>query len=111
MEFSDSPEETAFRADVRRFIADNLPAGWERSDDDNAMVEPADPERRAFLLRWRRALGERGWIAPHWPREYGGGGMTQAEQFIFNEETAEARAPDVGGFGVTMIGPTPNPEL
>jgi len=106
MDFSDSPEEAAFRADVRSFIAEHLPAGWERSDDDNAMVESADPERRAFAAGWRKALSERGWIAPHWPREYGGAGMTQGEQFIFNEEMAEARAPDVGGFGVTMIGPT-----
>lgn len=106
MDFSDTPEEAAFRADVRAFIAEHLPKDWQRSDEDNAMVEPDDPQRRAFLREWRRSLASRGWIAPHWPREYGGAGMTQGEQFIFNEEMAEARAPDVGGFGVTMIGPT-----
>ncbi len=106
MEFRDSPNEASFRADVRQFIAGHLPANWERPDDDNAMVEPADPARRNFLQQWRKALGQRGWIAPHWPPEYGGAGMSQSEQFIFNEEMAEARAPDSGGFGVTMSGPT-----
>src|SRR6266567_3947698 len=106
MDVSDSTEEAAFRSDVRQFIKQNLPAEWIRAIENNAMVEPDDPEQRAFLKEWRAALATRGWIAPHWPKEYGGGGMTQGEQFIFNEEMAEARAPDVGGFGVTMIGPT-----
>jgi alkylation response protein AidB-like acyl-CoA dehydrogenase len=106
VEFRDSPAEAAFRGDVRSFIESHLPDDWQASDEDNAMVEPQDPRRRAFLREWRTALASRGWIALHWPREYGGAGMTQGEQFIFNEEMAEARAPDVGGFGVTMIGPT-----
>jgi alkylation response protein AidB-like acyl-CoA dehydrogenase len=106
LDFNDDPQEARFRAEIRAFISERLPKDWERPDDDTAMVEPADPERRAFLRSWRRFLADRGWIAPHWPREYGGAGMTPAEQFIFNEEMAEARAPDVGGFGVTMIGPT-----
>jgi alkylation response protein AidB-like acyl-CoA dehydrogenase len=105
MDFRDTPEEATFRSEVRQFIRDNLPAGWSPTDGE-AMGEPENPEQREFLRGWRKALASRGWIAPHWPKEYGGGGMTQGEQFIFNEEMAEARAPDVGGFGVTMIGPT-----
>jgi alkylation response protein AidB-like acyl-CoA dehydrogenase len=106
VEFRDSPEEAAFRREVRLFIDEHLPSDWDASDEDNAMVESQDPRRRAFMRDWRKSLASRGWIAPHWPREYGGAGMTQGEQFIFNEAMAEARAPDVGGFGVTMIGPT-----
>jgi alkylation response protein AidB-like acyl-CoA dehydrogenase len=74
------------------------------------------PEARAggagFQLRggawgeWRRKLAERGWIAPAWPKEYGGAGLSTMEQFILNEEFAEAGAPQMGGMGVTMLGPT-----
>jgi alkylation response protein AidB-like acyl-CoA dehydrogenase len=107
MEFKDNAEEAAFRTEVRSFIKSNLPADWQGGDE--MMMEEATPagrEREAFRTQWRRSLGTQGWIAPHWPVEYGGAGMSPGEQFIFNEEMAEARAPQVGGMGVTMIGPT-----
>ncbi|MBI2760885.1 MAG: acyl-CoA dehydrogenase family protein [Chloroflexi bacterium] len=107
MEFKDTPEEAAFRTEVRSFIKSNLPADWQGGDE---MIEeaatPTGREREAFRGQWRRSLGAQRWIAPHWPKEYGGAGMSPGEQFIFNEEMAEARAPQVGGMGVTMIGPT-----
>ncbi|MFN8639122.1 MAG: acyl-CoA dehydrogenase family protein [Dehalococcoidia bacterium] len=43
---------------------------------------------------------------PHWPKQYGGAGLTVMEQFIFNQEMTEANAPAVGGMGVSMLGPT-----
>ncbi|MGH2584216.1 MAG: acyl-CoA dehydrogenase family protein [Dehalococcoidia bacterium] len=106
MEFRDSPEETRFRQEIRGFIEQNMPA--ERRRDEVLAEEygpPREPDRAAFVKEWRTALAGRGWIAPHWPKEYGGGGMTVGEQFIFNEEMARVRAPTFGGFGVTMIGP------
>jgi len=106
MDFRDTPEEAAFRTDVHTFIESNLPQGWGEVDAEAAFLGDDDPERRAFLKQWQGALGKRGWIAPHWPTEYGGAGMSVTEQFIFNEEMAVSRAPGVGGFGVTMIGPT-----
>jgi alkylation response protein AidB-like acyl-CoA dehydrogenase len=105
MEFKDTPEEAAFRAEVRAFIKQNLPANWGTLDAEAEFTGVEDPEREAFIKQWRTALARRGWIAPHWPKEYGGAGLTPSEQFIFNEEMAEARAPAVGGFGVQMIGP------
>jgi alkylation response protein AidB-like acyl-CoA dehydrogenase len=106
MEFRDTPDEAAFREDIRAFITQNLP---EQRRHDEVMAEeygpPRDPERAAFVETWKKALAGRGWIAPHWPKEYGGGGMSVTEQFIFNEEMAGVRAPTFGGFGVTMIGP------
>src|SRR5579883_1409863 len=105
MEFRDTPEEAAFRAEVRAFIKEHLPAGWGTLDAEAEFTGVDDPEREAFIKQWRTALARRGWIAPHWPKEYGGAGLTPGEQFIFNEEMAEARAPAVGGFGVQMIGP------
>jgi alkylation response protein AidB-like acyl-CoA dehydrogenase len=105
MDFRDAPEEAAFRREVRTFLQENLPSDWGASDYESAFVGSDDPQRQAFEKEWRRKLADRGWLAPHWPREYGGAGMTPGEQFIFNEEVANARAPLVGGFGVTMIGP------
>jgi alkylation response protein AidB-like acyl-CoA dehydrogenase len=55
---------------------------------------------------WRDALVERSWVAPAWPEEYGGAGMSPREQFILNEELAENGLSNVGGFGVMMLGPT-----
>jgi alkylation response protein AidB-like acyl-CoA dehydrogenase len=51
-------------------------------------------------------VAAQGWVAPAWPEEYGGAGLGVKEQFILNEEFAEAGAPQVGGFGVMMFGPT-----
>jgi alkylation response protein AidB-like acyl-CoA dehydrogenase len=58
------------------------------------------------MRQWRDALARRGWIAPGWPREYGGAGLSTYEQFILNQELALADAPQVGGLGVKQLGPT-----
>ena len=105
MDFNDSPEEAAFRQQVRGFVAESfdprlVPAGWQQYPD------PRDETEAELLREWRGALGERGWIAPHWPREFGGAGLSAMEQFIFNEEMAQTRAPEVGGIGMNMVGPT-----
>lgn len=99
MQFRDSPEEATFRTAVRSFIKQNLPKDYVPGDPFSE--DPAGP----FVREWRGSLAKRGWIAPHWPQEFGGAGMTVTEQFVFNEEMAEARAPQVGGMGVAMIGP------
>src|SRR3990170_2639442 len=54
----------------------------------------------------KEKLAPRNWIAPAWPKEYGGAGMSLWEQVIFNEETAYARAPNINLFGVGLVGPT-----
>jgi alkylation response protein AidB-like acyl-CoA dehydrogenase len=104
MDLRDTPEEAAWRQEVRAFIAKELP----RSFKD----EPLEPEEVAGLWdhpdmqTWRRKLVERGWIAPSWPKEYGGAALTLMQQFIMSEEMAEARAPAVGGMGISMVGPS-----
>jgi len=87
---------------VRSFIEQHLPKDLAGPQDE----EMNDPEREALIKSWRQRLGAQGWIAPHWPKQYGGAGLSPEEQFIFNEEMATARAPQVGGMGVQMIGPT-----
>ncbi|MGE5595209.1 MAG: acyl-CoA dehydrogenase family protein, partial [Hyphomicrobiales bacterium] len=99
MEFRDTTTEAEFRKEVRSFIREELPDGLRNMNE-------LDPDAQADLMRdWRKALAHKGWIAPHWPTEYGGAGMSVVEQFVFNEEMAEARAPQAGGMGVQMIGP------
>lgn len=103
MEFKDNANEAEFRAEVRVFVAEHWPGA---GGQDDALETELDPLDRPAIEQWRRALATRGWIAPHWPVEYGGAGMTPGEQFILNEELALARIPDIGGLGVRMIGPT-----
>ncbi|MGI8553257.1 MAG: acyl-CoA dehydrogenase family protein [Dehalococcoidia bacterium] len=106
MDFKDTPEEAIFRTEVRAFIDANLPKSWASAEDVGRGEGEGSPEREAFTKQWRGSLARHGWLAAHWPKEYGGAGLTPGEQFIFNEEMAKARAPQVGGMGVTMIGPT-----
>jgi len=118
MDWADSPEQAKFRAEVRSFIQQKLPdrykpkagegeeGGGEFSGGWQADRKSTDPARVAAATAWASALAERGWIAPAWPKEYGGAGLSTIEQFIYNQEMAEAAAPAVGGMGVSMLGPT-----
>ncbi len=96
MEFRDTPEEAAFRQVVHSFIEAEAPRG-ERGPMAYGMAGA-----REFMKK----LAERRWIAPAWPVEYGGAGMSVMEQFIFNSELAEARAPRPGGIATGFAGPT-----
>jgi len=112
MDWHDSPEQTAFRGSVRALIAERLPERYrafarsggpgERQWENDR--KSTDKAARQAAIDWHAALAERGWVAPHWPREYGGGGMSAMEQAILNQEFAGA--PAVGGSGVAMLGPT-----
>ena len=118
MDWSDSPEQANFRLEVRAFIQDKLPdpykpkAGEATGEGEGfaggwqADRKSTDPKRVATAAQWATALADKGWIAPAWPKEYGGAGLSTVEQFIYNQEMAEAAAPSVGGMGVSMLGPT-----
>ena len=99
MDFRDTPEEAAFRAEVRAFIKENAAVLG-----DDCSADPFSPSSNT--REWMRRLAARKWIAPAWPKEYGGAGMSVMEQFIFNEEMAEARAPRPFGIAVGFAGPT-----
>jgi len=106
MDFRDSPEEAGFRQDVREFLKKELPDRF-RGVGEYGIGGLADVRSRfEEMHEWRKNLAGRGWIAPAWPKEYGGGGLSVMQQFIMNEEFAEARAPQVGGMGTSMVGPT-----
>ncbi len=106
MDFQDTPEQAAFREEVRTFIENERPREY---DPDKGMQggEERAPRDAPWFKRWQGKLSERGWIAPAWPKEYGGASLGVMEQFIMNEEFAEARMPPSSiGNGVSMLGPT-----
>ena len=104
MELTDTRQEAEFRAIVREFIQEHGPAA--RGDGGQDYEGGWSPEARERMKKWRDAIVGRGWVAPAWPEEYGGAGMSPREQFILNEEFAENGLSNVGGFGVMMLGPT-----
>ncbi len=102
MDFHLSPETAAWREELRTFLAQELPPGFEGDDDffDNE-------EQMAFAKEFTKKLGARRWFAPAWPEEYGGMGKTPVEQMVLNEELAYHRAPSGGRlFTIGITGPT-----
>jgi alkylation response protein AidB-like acyl-CoA dehydrogenase len=107
VDWQDTPEQAAFRAEVRRVIAESLPERYRRGESDWIHDRVSDdPAAREAAQSWGDALSKRGWFAPHWPKEYGGAGLSPTEQFIFRQEMALADAPPVGGSGVLQHGQT-----
>ncbi len=98
MDFRDSAEEAAFRATVRGVIERELPPDLRGGSSDE--------DETGRFNAWLDKLRERSWIAPAWPREYGGGGASIVEQFILNEEMARPRAPRPSGVAIGFVGPT-----
>jgi len=93
-------EEAAFAAEIRAFVRAELPESVRARVLESGRV--TGEERRA----WHRALHRRGWTAPHWPVEHGGTGWSAVQTYIFAETLAEEGAPDLGSFGLKMLGPT-----
>ena len=97
MDLTLSPEEEAFRDELRAWVAEHHP-GREPEGDEAAFQ---------FRRDWQKQLYDAGWAGVSWPREYGGRGATLVEQAIFNEEMVRARAPQLANvLGLAMGGPT-----
>ena len=101
MNIAFSDEHEAFREEVREFLATSLP-------DD---LRTAQRDRPSFFLdyeyniRWHRILYEKGWVAPDWPKEYGGTGWDLAQRYIWSVESSLAHAPSLFPTGLGMCGP------
>ena len=93
-----SPEEVAFRNEVRTFIDKNYP------EELKSIVSRDDMDREQFLA-WHKVLGKKGWAAPAWPEKYGGTGWTSTQRYIWSEENARVDAVMPLPFGVSMVGP------
>ena len=105
MDFRFSPEEQAFRQEVREFLRRELPPNWEGSGPYGEEAEGDADAAWEFGRQFTRKLAERKWLAMAWPREYGGLSASHMEQLIYNEEMAYHAAPGGGGMGVAWVGP------
>jgi alkylation response protein AidB-like acyl-CoA dehydrogenase len=104
MEFTDTPDEAAFRAEVRAWLADHLTGEFAALGPGGG---PADESGWDVRLEWERVLGADRWVGMSWPVEYGGRGADLAQQIIFNEEYARAGAPArISFFGEGLFAPT-----
>jgi len=107
MDWNDTPDQAAFRAEVKGLIDDGLPEAYQGGKGEWVQDRKSeDATKRDAAQAWQDALAGKGWIAPHWPKEYGGAGLSPLEQFIFKQEMTQAGAPAVGGQGVSQLGPT-----
>ena len=103
MEIAYSTEAEAYRAQVRAFLREHLPPDW------TGLGGLPPSERADFVVRWRRLLGQHGLVAPAWPADYGGAGLSAIERVVLHEEFARAGAPTGGPndvVSINMIGPT-----
>jgi alkylation response protein AidB-like acyl-CoA dehydrogenase len=92
----DTPAETTFRLEIRTWLEANLPVALR-----DRITRPPPAE----LMPWYHTLSRKGWIAPHWPKQYGGMGVTLNEQLIMTEELARIGAPHLPVQGLNHIGP------
>ncbi len=99
MDTSFSPEELAFRDEVRTFVAENYP------EDIKAKMEAGVELTKEETLRWHQILAKKGWVAPGWPEEWGGTDWTPGQKFLFDQVCAEAGTPGILPFGISMVAP------
>lgn len=99
MDLSYSPEETAFRDEVRTFLDEKLPAHLAEKIRQGGHPDKAEQEQ------WHAILNDRGWLAPNWPSEHGGAEWNAVQRHIFEEECAFANAPRIVPFGLSMLAP------
>ena len=99
MDLTYSPEESAFRDEVRAWIRTNLPDATREKVLNYRELSKDD------LVGWHKALARQGWVAPAWPKEWGGTDWTVVQRYIFEEECGAAGAPPIVPFGVRMCAP------
>ena len=99
MDLNFTPEELSFRAEIRQWVAGNLPK------DISHKVLHALRLSRDDQKRWGQILGAKGWLGYHWPTQFGGPGWTAIQRHLFEEECALAGAPRILPFGPVMVAP------
>jgi alkylation response protein AidB-like acyl-CoA dehydrogenase len=99
----------SFRAEAREWLAANFPRSLVGKASEYMVVE-GGLRLEGDALEWRKRLGAKGWGTPTWPNAYGGGGLTQLEARVLQEEMSAVGAfnpiPMLAGMGVSMVGPT-----
>ncbi len=92
-------EDEAFRNKIKEFVAENL------SRDLQKKIANGGKANKQETVNWQKALNQKGWFAPGWPKEYGGGELSVIQKYILDQELSLANTPNIVPFGVTMIGP------
>jgi len=99
MQLNFTPDQEAFRLEVRDFVKLHLPVNIRRKVELGLRLEQAD------YVTWFRLLQERGWLTPGWPVQHGGPGWDPVQRFIFDEETLLGGAPRIIASGIQMLAP------
>jgi pimeloyl-CoA dehydrogenase large subunit len=99
MDLRFTPEELAFRDEVRAFFHANLP------ESIRTKLVQGRKLAKEEVVTWQRILNKKGWAVANWPAAWGGTGWSPVQQYIFQEELQLTPAPQPLGFGVTMVGP------
>ena len=100
MDIKFSAEDVAFRNEVREFFA----AEYNGDATTRLGANPA-ADYKSDIVAWQKKLHAKGWIAPGWPKEYGGTGWSATQKFIYETERGAAGIPDVVPFGLKMVAP------
>ena len=99
MDLNFTEQDERFRDEVRAFLRDDYPP------QVRARQEAGEALTKDEQVAWQQALHKRGWAGVNWPQEYGGTGWTATQKFIFANELAEAGAPGIIPFGLSMVAP------
>ena len=100
MDTNFSKDDIAFRDEVRKFFDDEFDSTLAKNLGDGH-----GDNYKESIIAWQKKLYKKGWIAPNWPKEYGGTGWTDTQKFIYESERGLAGVPDVLPFGLKMVGP------
>ena len=101
MDIELSPEDAAFRDEVRAFLAANLPADVK----EGAAASPTVFVEPDIGQRWNAILNAKGWLAYQWPKDVGGTGWTPVQRYLFEKECALAGAPNLTVLGLKLVAP------
>ena len=99
MDLNFTPDELAFRAEIRQWVAENLPKDLSHKVFNSLRLSRDD------MQRWAKILGAKGWLGYGWPTQFGGPGWTAVQKHLFEEECALAGAPRIMPFGPVMVAP------
>ena len=103
MNITFTQQEEGFRQEIRDFLTEELPEGWDPLGKPGATAE----EQQAFSRGMSKRLADKGWLTLAWPEEYGGQGRSIMEQVIYNEEMSYWNVPgtELGTGAISWVGP------
>lgn len=99
MDLKYTEQEQVFQQEVREFLHANYPVDIQQKVAKGIALKKSD------YVRWQKILADKGWVAPGWPKEFGGPGWTPVEKYIFEEECGAANCLRTVAFGLVMLAP------